>query len=120
MVCDSATLQCVVVDGGVGGGSGAGGGSGGGAGGGSAGGGSGGAGGGTAACTADTFQAWPTQFFQYDCSNCHGSEFSSQSYVQSRRQAIASRISSGNMPQGFGLSAGDRNRILTWLNCGAP
>lgn len=87
--------------------------------GGSAGGGAGGGGG--SACTTDTFAGWPTTFFHANCAgSCHGSEFYTRSTVQLKLSSIRSRISSGNMPQGYSLSSADQTRILTYLGCGAP
>lgn len=84
--------------------------------GGSAGGGSGGSGGG-GTCS-DTWASYAQTFFSSQCSSCH-SWATSHSYVQSQSGGIASRISSGSMPPG-GLSATDKQRILNYLNCGAP
>ena len=87
--------------------------------GGGSGGGSAGGGGGNS-CTSDTWSNYAASFFVDYCANCHGSEFSAWSNVQSRSSTLSYYISSGLMPRGGGLSASERQRIVTWLDCGSP
>jgi len=123
MICDLSTDSCVASGAGGAGGTGGSGGSAGGLGGagGSSGGagGAGGAGGGTA-CTTDAWPGWPLTWFNSRCANCHGSEFASVTTVRSKKLSLVSRINSGNMPQGSSVTASDKTRIVTWLNCGSP
>jgi len=92
-------------------------GSGGGSGGGSAGGSGGGSGGGST-CT-DTWTNYAQAAFNNECVGCH-SEFSTYSGVIAEQSQILSRITSGSMPQGGWQDPSDQNRIVAWLNCGAP
>ena len=71
-------------------------------------------------CTGDTFSGWPSQFFANQCARCHGRQFARHRDVQRRARTIAAYIRAGSMPPGGGLSATERARILTYLDCGAP
>ncbi len=75
---------------------------------------------GMAACTNDTWADWPRTFFSDHCTRCHGSQLSSLSVVRANEGVISSDISSGRMPRDERLSSADKDRILTWLSCGAP
>ncbi len=96
------------------------GGSGGGSTGGTTSGGSGGGSSGSDTCSSltDTWSNYARSFFTSRCSGCHGWA-TSYSTVSSARSTIASRIQSGSMPPG-GLSVSEKQRIVTWLQCGAP
>ncbi len=74
---------------------------------------------GSTSCTPDTYTSWAHSFFTAHCIGCHSGEFTA-SDARSRATSIASYISSGSMPRGETLSSSDKNRILTWLRCGAP
>lgn len=49
-----------------------------------------------------------------------GGAFTSYSAVFNRRSNIASQVSSGAMPQGSTLSSTQKNKILCWIQSGAP
>ena len=73
---------------------------------------------GSSSCTSDTWNNFASSIFQGSCS-CHG-QFSSLSGVQADSSRIKSRIDSGNMPPGGGLSSSDVSRLDKWISCGMP
>lgn len=72
--------------------------------------------------TQDTWANYGSAFFTSSCRNCHQhtTQFVTQQSVQSSLSQISSEINSGKMPQGAGLSATEKARVLGWLACGAP
>lgn len=95
--------------------------SGGGGGGGSGGGaGGGGGGGGSVSCGADTWTNYAKTWFEGNCAGCHSTEFGTYAAVKGSHVPISSRISSGNMPPGGGLSDGEKQRISGWFSCDMP
>jgi hypothetical protein len=54
-----------------------------------------------------------------DCSGCH-QNFSTYSNLYASRNSVRSMVVSGQMPQGGGLSDADRNKIVCWIDNGAP
>ena len=67
----------------------------------------------TGACTTDTWTGTMKSFFTSNCSSCHNV---SKSFADSGQ----SRIDSGSMPPGGGLSQSERQRVDTWIGCGSP
>ncbi|MBS2026600.1 MAG: cytochrome c [Deltaproteobacteria bacterium] len=80
---------------------------------------SGGLGDGGSNCGADTWNSFAQGFFATNCGGCHGFA-SSKSGVNGQAGAIRSRIDSGSMPPGGGVSSADIDRIDNWMDCGAP
>ena len=74
-----------------------------------------------AACAGltDTWTNYAQTFFSTYCASCHGFATAYNS-VAGSAALIESYISSNSMPPGGGVSATARQRIDTWLNCGAP
>ncbi len=68
----------------------------------------------------DTWADYGQPFFANVCASCHEhtGQFGTQASVQSQLNRIKSEISSGAMPEGGGLTSGQRARILAYLNCG--
>lgn len=56
---------------------------------------------------------------QSACVSCH-QNYSSYSSVYSSRNSIRSMVASGQMPQGKSLSNEDKDKILCWIDNGAP
>lgn len=88
-------------------------------GGGGSGGGAGG-GGGSVSCGADTWTNYAKTWFEGNCAGCHSTEFGTYAAVKGSHVPISSRISSGNMPPGGGLSDGEKQRISDWFSCDMP
>lgn len=74
---------------------------------------------GGASCGTDTWASYGQGFFASNCASCHGFA-SSQGSVQANAGTIASKIQSGQMPPGGGLSSADVSRVVAYLDCGAP
>ncbi|HET6345984.1 MAG TPA: hypothetical protein VFH51_13700 [Myxococcota bacterium] len=70
------------------------------------------------ACTADTWNNYAGAQMGAACSSCHPRYGGLCDVVLSNAQLIVGRLN-GNMPPG-GLDATVRQRLITWINCGAP
>lgn len=70
-------------------------------------------------CTSDTWTSSARAFFQSQCTSCHGWA-GSQTSVRSKASSISATLQSGSMPPNRALAGSERQRILTWLGCGAP
>lgn len=68
-------------------------------------------------CT-DTWASYGQSFFSSNCSGCHSS-FRTQSAVKSQVASIRSRVAGGSMPP-RGISSTDEQRVVLYLDCGAP
>jgi mono/diheme cytochrome c family protein len=71
-----------------------------------------------------TYEANIKSIVSANCVGCHGAssgngDLSSLSAIQARKSDAASRVASGNMPQGNSSfkSSTDGQNLLTWLNC---
>jgi hypothetical protein len=71
-------------------------------------------------CTTDTWTNYAKNAMNGACGSCHSLYGGSCDTVLSDRSVILDRIGSGSMPPSGGLAAGDKTRLTTWLNCGAP
>ncbi|MBI3073530.1 MAG: hypothetical protein HYY84_15570 [Deltaproteobacteria bacterium] len=73
---------------------------------------------GTSPC-ADTWQSFAQPFFRANCEGCHAWE-RDRNWTNRRLASIRQRISSGSMPPRQALAADLKQRILRWIDCGAP
>jgi hypothetical protein len=78
-----------------------------------------GGGAGSTTCGTDTWANYGSAFFSSTCAGCH-TQLSSQAFIQSDISQLSSAIAGGAMPYGGGLSSADRDRVVSYLNCGAP
>lgn len=80
--------------------------------------------GGSAQSTSDD-DGWTGQtdieaIFEASCSGCHSTQWSSCWNVQANAELVDQMVSSGEMPQGGGLSPSDESTVTAWLRKGAP
>lgn len=68
-------------------------------------------------CTPDTWTNFGQQFYAQRCNGCHAFDLAQ---VRSLRAQMISRIQSGDMPRGSSLTTAQKERVLEWLDCGAP
>ncbi len=57
--------------------------------------------------------------FQNDCSQCHGTAWSSCWTVHEGADELQGAIESGAMPRGNAMAAADKAAVLAWLAAGA-
>ncbi len=75
----------------------------------------------TPTCTgsANSYKNDVTPLIASYCSGCH-SNYSSYSQVNGSKSSIRSVIVSGSMPKGSSMSDAERNKIVCWIDNGAP
>ncbi len=77
----------------------------------------------TTACTTSpipTYSGSAAVILANNCSSCHhGTQFASYTGAFADANNIASQVSAGTMPQGYTLSANDKNTLVQWVACGS-
>ncbi|MEI8204466.1 MAG: hypothetical protein WCH34_15700 [Bacteroidota bacterium] len=69
--------------------------------------------------TAKSFATDVKPIFQSSCVQCHGN-FSTYAQISSDKANIRSKIIDGSMPQSSSLSTDQKNKIICWIDAGAP
>lgn len=73
-------------------------------------------------CTS-TWQTFGQNFFVTNCTGCHSHDhanFVNRDVVVSELALIKANIENGSMPQEATLTDDEKQRVLTYLSCGAP
>lgn len=70
-------------------------------------------------CTTDGWSDFARPLLEANCLRCHAWA-AREADVRAKRVAIRSRVASGSMPRGGSLVPQERDRLLLWLDCGAP
>ncbi|MFM2135487.1 MAG: hypothetical protein RL021_887 [Bacteroidota bacterium] len=66
-----------------------------------------------------TFSADAKPALQSNCVSCH-SQYANYNTVKNEAASIRSAIANGSMPKGKKMSDSDKNKVMCWIDSGAP
>ena len=60
-----------------------------------------------------------TPVVQSNCLNCHG-QYGSYNGLKNDASSVRNAIANGSMPKGKTMSDAEKNKVLCWIDAGAP